>query len=87
MKTNQFILFIALSVAFQVCVNAQNEKLITLPDIDISQSDNGIVSLPATTPALFTDIFSKYTKVTAPNGKPIHIFIQVILIMIIQFRQ
>ena len=77
MKTNFFILLIAISMAFQVTVDAQNEKLITLPDIDISQSENGIVYLPANTPSLFTDIFSKYTKVTAPNGKPIHMLAQI----------
>jgi len=76
MKTNLFIFLIAVSMAIHISAEAQNEKLITLPDIDISQSENGIVSLPANTPSLFIDIFSKYTKVTAPNGKPIHMLAQ-----------
>ncbi|MCK5462481.1 MAG: hypothetical protein KAI95_05670 [Bacteroidales bacterium] len=76
MKPKLFILLIAVSMAFQGTADAQNEKLITLPDIDISQSDNGIVSFPANTPALFTDIFTKYTKVIAPNGKQIHMLAQ-----------
>ena len=72
-------------MAFQISAVEQNtqqaqqsekEQRITLPDIDISQSENGIVSLPANTPALFTDIFSKYTKIIAPNGKPIHMLAQ-----------
>ena len=68
MKPKLFILLIAVSMAFQVTADAQDSRqtdpskekqLITLPDIDISQSENGIVSLPANTPALFTDIFTK----------------------------
>jgi len=49
---------------------------VTLPDIDISGSPNGVVSLPENTPSVFTDVFSKYTKVVAPNGKPIHLIAQ-----------
>jgi len=44
----------------------------TLPDIDISGSENGVVPLPDNVDLAFK-IFSKYTKVVAPNGKPIHI--------------
>ncbi len=49
---------------------------VTLPDIDISSSANGIVPLPENTPSVFTDAFSKYTKIIAPNGKPIHFLAQ-----------
>jgi len=53
-----------------------NAQVVTLPDIDISGSPNGIVSLPEKTPSIFTTVFSKYTKIIAPNGKPIHFLIQ-----------
>ncbi len=46
---------------------------VDLPDIDTSASADGIVDLPPGTPALFLRFFSRYTKVVAPNGKPIHL--------------
>ncbi len=54
---------------------AQVER-VTLPDIDISQSPNGIVPLPENVPQVIRDVFVKYTKIYAPNGKPIHILAQ-----------
>jgi len=52
------------------------ESKVTLPEIDISSSNNGIVKLPDTVPNVFKKYFSKYTKIIAPNGKPIHILAQ-----------
>jgi len=49
---------------------------VTLPNIDISGSPNGIAPLPDNTPAIFRGVFTKYTKIIAPNGKPIHFLIQ-----------
>jgi hypothetical protein len=49
---------------------------VTLPDIDISRSPNGIVPLPENVPLVIRDVFVKYTKIYAPNGKPIHILAQ-----------
>ena len=49
---------------------------VTLPDIDISITDEGVVSLPENVPDIFKQYFVKYTKVIAPNGKPIHILAQ-----------
>ena len=49
---------------------------VTLPDIDISQSPNGIVILTENVPQVIRDVFVKYTKIYAPNGKPIHILAQ-----------
>lgn len=43
-----------------------------LPDIDISQSDTGVVDMPDHVDNAFK-AFAKYTKIYAPNGKPIHI--------------
>jgi len=51
-------------------------QAVILPDIDISGSPNGIVPLPENTPSVFTDVFSKYTKIMAPNGKPINLLAQ-----------
>lgn len=50
--------------------------VVTLPEIDISSSPNGIVPLPKNVPSVFSDVFVKYTKVIAPNGKPIHLLAQ-----------
>ena len=51
-------------------------QAMTFPEIDISSSPNGIVPLPENVPSVFTDVFSKYTKIFAPNGKPIHVLAQ-----------
>jgi hypothetical protein len=55
---------------------ATQRDRVTLPDIDISQSSNGIVALPENVPQVLRDVFVKYTKIYAPNGKPIHILAQ-----------
>jgi len=47
-----------------------------LPDIDTSASPNGVVVLPQSVSPVIRDVFVKYTKVVAPNGKPIHILAQ-----------
>lgn len=54
----------------------ESQYVVTLPEIDISGSPNGIVPLPETVPSVFTAVFVKYTKVVAPNGKPIHLLAQ-----------
>ncbi len=51
-------------------------KKVSLPEIDISLSDDGVVELPDSVPDIFKKYFVKYTKVIAPNGKPIHILAQ-----------
>jgi hypothetical protein len=53
-----------------------NWDVVTLPEIDISDSPNGIVPLPATVPSIFMEVFVKYTKVITPNGNPIHFLAQ-----------
>ena len=68
------VIIILIVVMFTVPI--ANAQVVTLPDIDISGSPNGIVSLPEKTPSIFTALFSKYTKIIAPNGKPIHFLIQ-----------
>ena len=52
------------------------QRSVTLPDIDTSTSPNGIVLLPDDVPQVFRDVFVRYTKVVAPNGRPIHILAQ-----------
>ena len=45
-------------------------------DIDISQSPDGIVALPARVHSVFRSSFDRYTKVVAPNGGAIHFLLQ-----------
>lgn len=52
------------------------EAPLTLPHIDTSSSPNGIVELPSNVPGVFREVFVKYTKLIAPNGKPIHFLAQ-----------
>ena len=52
------------------------EDRVTIPDIDISGSPNGIVEFPEGTSPVITDVFTRYTKIMAPNGKPIHFVAQ-----------
>ena len=59
-----------------VTAESGHAEVVTLPDIDISGSPYGIVSLPENTPEVFRKVFSKYTKLIAPNGKPIHFLAQ-----------
>ena len=54
----------------------QPEKLIMPDDIDISVTDTGIVSIPSDVDPILISIFSRYSKIIASNGKPIHIFAQ-----------
>ena len=71
------ILFLGLLVVFSFTESySGDDDVVTLPEIDTSGSPHGIVPLPATVPSVFTDVFVKYTKVIAPNGKPIHFLAQ-----------
>ena len=47
-----------------------------LQDIDINQTENGIVPVPDGFHKRINAVFTKYTKITADNGRPIHIFAQ-----------
>ncbi|MFQ6038860.1 MAG: hypothetical protein ACE5LV_09625 [Candidatus Aminicenantales bacterium] len=47
-----------------------------LDNIDTSASPLGVVSLPPELGKTLNGLFAKYTKLLAPNGKPIHIFAQ-----------
>lgn len=57
-------------------VETEQTERVTLPEIDISLSSNGIVTLPKNVPQVIREVFVKYTKIYAPNGKPIHILAQ-----------
>ena len=63
--------FLALALVIPAFCSAQS-----LPPIDTSGSPSGIVALPTHVPAVFRDTFAKYTKLTAPNGRAIHILAQ-----------
>jgi hypothetical protein len=79
---------IALIVGLSVFISCGNENTdseegdttrtdrVTLPEIEISQCTNGIVPLHENVPQVIRDVFVKYTKIYAPNGKPIHILAQ-----------
>jgi hypothetical protein len=75
MRKLSFIFFI-LILALLISCQKSEEEVFTLPEIDISGSPNGIVKLPEDAPSVFRDVFAKYTKIIAPNGKPIHILAQ-----------
>jgi len=47
-----------------------------LDSIDTSPSPLGVVPLPAGLGKTLNGLFTKYTKLLAPNGRPIHIFAQ-----------
>jgi hypothetical protein len=80
-----FLLFFSLTmsvIAFPGCQDDEKAEppvdidYEALDAIDISQSTDGIVPLPASVGTTLNSIFVKYTKVTAPNGKPIHLMAQ-----------
>ena len=67
--------FVVLVCSGLVCLgtfHALAQSPPVLPDIDISQSDTGVVDMPNHVDDAFK-AFVKYTKIYAPNGKPIHI--------------
>jgi hypothetical protein len=58
------------------CGRQPSQEASTLLDIDITASPDGIVPLPEDVPLVFRNVFSKYTRIAAPNGKPIHMLAQ-----------
>jgi len=58
------------------CNNADYKVAESLSEIDISVSPDNVVELPAGISPVVTDIFTKYTRVEAPNGKAIHMLAQ-----------
>jgi hypothetical protein len=74
MKNHIYIIIVAL-ILLSGCRNVPKE-LVMLPDIDISNSPNGVVLLPENVPDVVRTTFMKYTKYNAPNGKPIHFLAQ-----------
>ena len=64
-------------VSVPVTLTVSGEDLTpSLPYIDISGSENGIVALPDTVNELFLSVASRYTHVVAPNGDLIQFLIQ-----------
>ncbi len=45
-------------------------------NIDISTSPDGVVTLPTFVHPVFRNVFDRYTKITAPNGRAIHFLLQ-----------
>ena len=67
-------LFVCLGLIFVGPFHALAQSPPVLPDIDISKSDIGVVDMPDHVDDVFK-AFAKYTKIYAPNGKPIHIVV------------
>jgi len=68
--------FLLILLMLTACSKARIEVAASLENIDVSRSPNGIVTIPDEVPVAIRDIFSKYTRVVAPNGKPIHMLAQ-----------
>jgi len=52
------------------------EAVSTIQNIDITNGELGVVQLPITVASNIRTEFKWYTKITAPNGKPIHFLAQ-----------
>ena len=71
-----FTVFLLAAGMLISCSQTEIEVAASLEKIDLSGSLNGIVDIPDEVPAAIRDIFSKYTRVVAPNGKPVHMLAQ-----------
>lgn len=65
----------------QVSVNTDKSKgqinaARVLANLSIEESANGILLLPEQVPPVIRNVFNRYTRITAPNGKPIHLLAQ-----------
>ncbi len=47
-----------------------------LTSLSITESDTGVIVLPDKVPPVIRNVFDRYTRVVAPNGKPIHFLAQ-----------
>ena len=63
------------SIPVSLTISGESNS-VALPFIDISSSENGIVSLPENIDPLFTSIAERYTHLLAPNGETIPILAQ-----------
>ena len=66
---------------YQVSVNAdKNEEQIKvariLANLSIDESANGIILLSEQVPPIIRNVFNRYTRITAPSGKPFHLLAQ-----------
>jgi len=61
-------------VLLQSC--SKEDLIVQLQDIDITKTETGIVPLPNGFHKKMNEVFTKYTKITAQNGRPIHLFAQ-----------
>lgn len=74
------ILVILLAPYCQQGEQEEGEKVIKVADslaaISITESPDGVVDLPENIDPVLREIFVKYTRTYAPNGKPIHFLAQ-----------
>jgi len=47
-----------------------------LNKLSIDESATGVIYLPDSVPSVIRDVFDRYTRILAPNGKPIHFLAQ-----------
>ena len=68
--------FLMIMGLLTTCSHSEIKVARSLESIDISGSQNGVVRIPEEVPPVIRDVFFSYTRVMAPNGKPIHILAQ-----------
>ncbi|QZE14313.1 hypothetical protein K4L44_17665 [Halosquirtibacter laminarini] len=68
-----YAIFMLVSI---VSCKPEKEVINSLSIADITIHENGIIPTPDGVPKSIEKTFSKYTKITAPNGRPIHFFAQ-----------
>jgi hypothetical protein len=76
MKKILIFSFIVISIIISSCSNSKIEVAQSLDNIDVSGSENGVVVIPEEVPVVVRNLFAKYTRVVAPNGRPIHLLAQ-----------
>jgi hypothetical protein len=78
MKNMVMIFILAASLPFFTACQSSSSKSSTSPVKPVEEkiSLNGIVKVPESAGAEYVKNFDRYISVTAPNGKPIHIFAQ-----------
>jgi hypothetical protein len=68
------MLVLTLLAASFVACSSERALHVEVPEIDVTDSATGVVPLPPGVPEPLSNVFVRYTKVVAPNGKPIHVF-------------
>lgn len=73
---NSYVTIVLVSISVYLVGCDDSSEKVKLPEIDTSGSPNGIVPIPEYAPEIVKEVFVKYTKCVAPNGKPIQFLAQ-----------